>query len=87
MKKCWWIKLKILRNFLKNFKKKFDEIINLYYINSIEIIESNIQSVTVPSKVDKITFLEKEKEENKIQKVNRIFIKGNRIYRKEKKHI
>ena len=55
--------------------------------NSIEIIESNIQSVTVPSKVDKITFLEKEKEENKIQKVNRLFIKGNRIYRTEKNQI
>ena len=79
--------MKILRNFLKNFKKKFDEIINLYYINSIEIIESNIQSVTVPSKVDKITFLEKEKAENKIQKVDRLFIKGNRIYRTEKNQI
>ena len=68
----------------KNEKVLMNKIEN---INSIEIIESNIQSVTVPSKVDKITFLEKEKEENKIQKVDRLFIKGNRIYRKEKKHI
>ena len=68
----------------KNEKVMMNKIEN---INSIEIIESNIQSITVPSKVDKITFLEKEKAENKIQKVDRLFIKGNRIYRTEKNQI